>query len=103
MEGPRHTSFPQLRQLLLKVHPQLLRDNPSPEPPLQKVHHLAFWCRRGKSIPEPKKGIRICTSTSSLGPRSPYDGRNGCIRLCNCRNPFSGLLLLHTTEHQAEL
>ena len=67
-EGPRCTSFPWLHQLLSKIHPQLLGDNPSPEPPLQKVHHLAFWHRRGKSIPEPKKGIRIHTSTSSLGP-----------------------------------
>src|SRR5258708_11200000 len=113
MEGPRCTSFPWLCQLLSKVHPQLLGDNPSPEPPLQKVHHLAFWHGRGKSVPEPKKGVRIHTSTSSLGPGSPYDGRNGRVRLCNCGNPFSdhrgwrnltsGLLLPHTTERQVEL
>src|SRR5258708_36198398 len=102
-EGPRCTSFPWLHQLLSKIHPQLLGDNPSPEPPLQKVHHLAFWHRRGKSIPEPKKGVQIRTSTSSPGPGSPYDGRNGCVRLRNCGNPFSGLLLPHTTERQVEL
>src|SRR5258708_6365011 len=88
-EGPRCTSFPQLCQLLLEVHPQLLRNDPPPEPPLQKVHQLALQCGGSQGFPEPKKGIRIHTSPSPLGPRPSNDSRNRCIQLCDCRNPLS--------------
>src|SRR5258707_12543854 len=38
-----------------------------------------FGAEEAKVFQNLKKGIRIHTGTSSLGPRPPYDGRNGCI------------------------
>src|SRR5258708_4606869 len=38
-----------------------------------------FGAEEAKVFQNLKKGILIHTGTSSLGPRPPYDGRNGCI------------------------